>query len=142
MKTGEKRSNAKKKLLLDAYAVFAWIQDEPGAQSVEDLLYQAQGNRAQVLISVINLGEIYYRCARVQDLPFARDILEKLKLLPVKTYPCPDDLVLEASEIKAQYPISYADAFAVATALREDAGIVTGDPDFKKFKDLVAVEWL
>lgn len=134
--------NAKKKSLLDSYAVLAWIQDEPGAQLVENLLYQAQENKEQVLISIINLGEIYYRCARVQDLSFARDILEKVKLLPVKIYPCPDDLVLEASEIKAQFPIAYADAFAVATALREKARIVTGDPDFKQVKHLVEVEWL
>jgi predicted nucleic acid-binding protein len=36
---------------------------------------------------------------------------------------------LEAAEIKAQYPIAYADAFIVATALREEARIITGDPD-------------
>jgi len=33
---------------------------------------------------------------------------------------------LEAAEIKAQYPIAYADAFIVATALREEAHIITG----------------
>lgn len=49
---------------------------------------------------------------------------------------------LEAAEIKAQYPIAYADAFIVATALREEARIITGDPDFKKVEHLVHVEWL
>lgn len=132
----------KKKSLLDSYAVLAWIQDEPGAQLVEDLFYQAQENKERVLISIINLGEIYYRCARVQDLTFAGDILEKMRLLPIKIYPCPNDLVLEASEIKAEYPIAYADAFAVATARRENARVITGDPDFKKVKHLVEVEWL
>ena len=32
----------KKKSLLDSFAILAWIQDEKGAQQVEDLLYLAQ----------------------------------------------------------------------------------------------------
>jgi predicted nucleic acid-binding protein len=134
--------NAKKKSLLDSYAVLTWIQDEPGAQLVEDLFYQAQENKEQVLINIINLGEIYYRCARVKDLSFARDILEKMKLLPLRIYPCPNDLVLEASEIKAEYPIAFADAFVVATARRENACIVTGDPEFEKVQHLIEIRWL
>jgi ribonuclease VapC len=50
--------------------------------------------------------------------------------------------VLEAARIKARLPISYADAFAVATAQRERAVIVTGDPEFRKVEHLVTVKWL
>lgn len=132
----------KRKLLLDSSAVLAWIQDEKGAQIIEDLLYQAQEHKEKVILNIISLGEIYYRCARVQDLSFAKDIFEKIKLLPIRIYPCPNDLVLEASEIKAEYPIPYADAFAVATALRENARIITGDPDFRKVEDLIEILWL
>lgn len=132
----------KKKSLLDSFAVLAWIQDEKGAQQVEDLLYLAQDHKEEVLLNIINLGEVFYRCARVRDIPFARDILEKLRLLPIKICPCPNDLVLEASEIKAKYPIAYADAFAAATALREKAKIVTGDPDFRLLDPIVEIEWL
>ena len=132
----------KKRSLLDSFAVLAWIQDEKGAQEVEDLLYRAQEGKEQVILNIINLGEIYYRCARAQDLSFGRDIVTNLKLLPIKIYPCPDDLVLEASEIKAEYPIAYADAFVVATALRETARVITGDPDFKKVEHLLEIEWI
>jgi ribonuclease VapC len=65
-----------------------------------------------------------------------------MKLLPLKISPCPNDLVLEASEIKGEYPIAYADAFAVATALREKACLITGDPKFKKVQHLVEIKWL
>ena len=47
--------------------------------------------------------------------------------------------VLEAARIKARCAIAYADCFAVATALREGAPIVTGDPEFKKVEDIVQV---
>ena len=37
--------------------------------------------------------------------------------------------VLEAAAIKAQHAVSYADAFAVATAGAHGAVLVTGDPE-------------
>jgi predicted nucleic acid-binding protein len=132
----------KKKYLLDSYAVLAWIQDENGAQFVEDLLYRARGNKAEVLLNIINLGEIFYRCARVVDIQSAHNLLENIRLLPIRIMPCPNDLVLEAAEIKSRYPIAYADAFALASALREDACIVTGDPEFKEVEHLAKIHWL
>jgi len=93
-------------------------------------------------MNIINLGEVFYRCARLQDLQFARDILERFRLLPIRIVPCPNDLVLQAAEIKAEYPIAYADAFVAATALSEDAQVVTGDPEFKKLEHLIQVHWL
>ena len=132
----------KKKYLLDSYAVLAWIQDENGAQFVEDLLYRARENKDEVSLNIINLGEIYYRCARAIGVPSAQNLLDSIMLLPVRIIPCPNDLVLEAAEIKAQYPIAYADAFALATAVREKACIITGDPEFKEVEHLVEIHWL
>ncbi|MFQ5486069.1 MAG: PIN domain-containing protein [Desulfobacterales bacterium] len=53
-----------------------------------------------------------------------------------------DDIIMSASEIKAEYAISYADCFAVATAQKLGASIVTGDPEFKKVESLVKIEWI
>lgn len=49
---------------------------------------------------------------------------------------------IEAARIKAQFSISYANAFAVATAVRERAIILTGDPEFRVVKHLAAIERL
>ena len=38
-------------------------------------------------------------------------------------------LILEAARIKADYPMSYADAFAAATAIQLGAPLWTGDPE-------------
>ena len=132
----------KKRSLLDSYAVLAWIQDEEGAQFVEDLLYRSREKEEEVLLNIVNLGEIFYRCARVLDLPAARKILENIKILPLRIIHCPNDLVLQAAELKAQYPIAYADALALATAIREGAGIVTGDPEFRVVEHLVEIRWI
>ncbi len=50
--------------------------------------------------------------------------------------------VLEAARIKTQFPVSYADAFAVATAIKERAVLMTGDPELKHVEALVTIEWL
>ena len=40
-----------------------------------------------------------------------------------------NELVGRLTAIKARYPIAYADAFAVATAIGRDAVLLTGDPE-------------
>ncbi len=52
------------------------------------------------------------------------------------------DDVLAAARLKARFPISYADAFAAATALRAGAQLVTGDDEFHARDDIVDIVWL
>jgi ribonuclease VapC len=70
------------------------------------------------------------------------EILGRVHQLSFDIIPATNDLVFEAAEIKADYPISYADCFAVASALDQSAEIVTGDPDFKKVEHLVKINWI
>ncbi|MBI4735308.1 MAG: type II toxin-antitoxin system VapC family toxin [candidate division NC10 bacterium] len=132
----------RRRSLLDSFAVLAWIQDESGADRVEGLLTEAQRHNVPLLLSVINLGEVYYRLARQHGHPFAQGVIRQLQALPLELYPCDEALALEAARIKADFPMAYADAIAVATAQRERAVIVTGDPEFTKVEHLVTVDWL
>jgi ribonuclease VapC len=52
------------------------------------------------------------------------------------------DDVIQAARIKAEYPLSFADCFAVATARKNNSVIMTGDPEFKRIENLVTVEWI
>ena len=60
---------------------------------------------------------------------------------PVKP-PVNFNAVISASKIKAQHALSFADCFAVATAQRENAVILTGDPEFKTVEKFVKIDWL
>ena len=51
-------------------------------------------------------------------------------------------LALIAGRIKAFHRLSYAHAFAVATAIDLDTTLLTGDSEFKSVEDKVRVEWL
>jgi len=44
--------------------------------------------------------------------------------------------------MKSRLAMSYADCFAAATAIRENAAIVTGDPEFKKLGKEVEIDWI
>ncbi len=56
--------------------------------------------------------------------------------------PVTNDLVFKAAEYKAQYSISYADCFVLASAIENNAVVVTGDPELKKVEHLVEIVWV
>lgn len=129
-------------IVLDSFAVLAYLQAEKGAQQVKELLHQAANGQLSVQMTVINLGEVYYITSRVYGQERAEEVLAMLKHLPIKLVVADEELTLEASRIKAKHPLSYADAFAVALAQRHGASVVTGDPEFSCVENLVSVKWL
>jgi len=131
-----------KSILFDSYAILAHSLDEAGADQVEHLLRSASEAGMGAYMSEINLGEIYYLTIRRIGLRAAKIHLEQVRQLPIQVVSPTTDLILSASEIKAEYAISYADCFAVATALDHTATIVTGDPEFKKVEHLASIMWI
>lgn len=132
----------RKKRLLDSFAIMAYLKKEDNYQKVAELLYSGPKD-CSIIMNEMNVGESYYIIARERGVPQADYFIETiLPNLPIKTIPALFDCIIEASKIKAAHPISYADCFAVATAIRENAVIVTGDPEFKKVEGMVEIEWL
>lgn len=129
-------------IVLDSFAVLAYLQAEKGAQQVKELLHKAANGQLTVLMTVINLGEVYYITSRVYGQERAEEVLAMLKHLPIKLVVVDEKLALEASRIKAKHPLSYADAFAVTLAQRHGIPVVTGDPEFSCIENLVSVKWL
>ena len=129
-------------IVLDSFAVLAYLQAEKGAQQVKELLHQAANGQLSVQMTVINLGEVYYITSRVYGQERAEEVLAMLKHLPIKLVVADEELTLEASRIKAKHPLSYADAFAVALAQRHGVPVVTGDPEFSCVENLVSIKWL
>ena len=128
--------------VLDSYAILAYFQAEPGGLKVKELLKQAKAEYAETSMSLINLGEVIYNTGRKLGEDRANEILDDIMLLPIKLAEVTRDRVSEAARIKMQYPISYADAFAVSLAQELNATIVTGDPEFKQVESLVTLFWL
>ena len=70
------------------------------------------------------------------------EILAHIARMDLTILPVPNALIFQAAEYKAQYPLSYADCFVLASALEQKAVIVTGDPEFKKVEHLVEIYWV
>ncbi|UCF91061.1 MAG: type II toxin-antitoxin system VapC family toxin [Desulfobacterales bacterium] len=128
--------------LFDAFPILCWLQQEPGGDTVENLLNQADSGEITLGMNMMNLGEVYYRICRIASAKKAEEIFGKLKLLPIAFISVSDDLVIEAAKIKGRYPVSYADAFAIATAIQNKATVVTADPEYEAVAKLVKIYWL
>jgi len=128
--------------LFDSHALLAFFQQEKGAKIVYNLLEKSRRQHIDCLICVINLGEIIYMTKKLFGDQKKLEILGRIHQLAFKVLPVPDEVVFQAAEIKAEYPIAYADCFAAACALNHDAAIVTGDPEFRHIEHLVEIEWI
>jgi predicted nucleic acid-binding protein len=132
----------KRKKLLDTYAILAWLQDEPSASQVTAILESAEKEEAELLMCLINVGELYYILRRSLSAIEVTALLDQILDLPVRMVQVTEQLTWQAAEIKATNPLSYADCFAVAVARQEGAAVVTGDPEFKRVEGIVEIEWI
>jgi len=113
-----------------------------GWRKVKDIFKKLLSEEERGLLSRINWGEFYYIIRRRVGRVKAEEALALLEQLPIEILPVDDQIVKEAAEIKAEYPIAYADAFCVALAKKVQGCVVTGDPEFKSVEGLIAIEWL
>ena len=128
--------------VLDSYAILAYLEDEAGAARVEEILEQGRQSRATIYLSIINFGEVVYITEREQGLSAAQQVIATIDQWPVSIIEADRKLTMVAAHVKAHYSISYADAFAVALAQSRQATLLTGDPEFRKVENLVAIDWL
>ncbi len=116
--------------VVDSWAILAFLRaEEPGATAMRRYLRRAQSGNLRLLLNVVNLGEVFYRLLQLTDEVQAEERLAEIKALPIDIVPARESLVLEAARVKAMHPLSYADAFAVATGRLEKAPVLTGDPE-------------
>lgn len=111
-------------VVLDSWAIMRLLEGaEPAATRVQEAI-----DSGSAVVNWINLGEIYYVLARMHGADAALATVRDLESVVATVTPDPS-LVLEAARIKTDHAMSYADAFAAATAVRERASLWTGDPE-------------
>jgi predicted nucleic acid-binding protein len=129
--------------VLDAWALLALLQkEEPAASRVKQLLEEAQDEHLKLLMSVVNLSEVYYRIGKVKGESEAQKTLEEIRSLKLTLVPATEERVFAAAGFKIRHTISHSDAFAVATADELGAVLVTGDPELEQLQDEIKLERL
>ena len=130
-------------MILDSWDLVAFFEDkQPVAGHLEKVLIEAQGADADLLISAVNLGEVWYSLARAYSDKKANQAIEEIGSLGIQTVPVDWKIAHEAAVFKVQGNVSYADCFALALAKMHDTEVVTGDPEFKQFEKQVSIHWL
>ena len=128
--------------VLDSYALLAFFNDEKGSDTVKDLLVKASNYKTNLYLSNINFGEIIYIIEREFGVNSSQLTISRINKLPLEIIFADMDMTLEAAHFKANYPISFADAFAAALAKEKDAILVTGDKEFERLTMSIEILWL
>jgi ribonuclease VapC len=128
--------------VLDSYALMAFFEDEPGADFVRGLLQKAVESEITLLMTVVNLGEVWYAIARNNSPEIADQYIHEIKGMGVEIVEADWNLTRQAAAFKANGNMSYADCFAAALAKLKKAELVTGDKEFKALEGEVKIAWV
>jgi predicted nucleic acid-binding protein len=121
--------------LLDTSALFAFTDNEEGADSVQRVLEDAKKGKVAVYVSAMSIMELYYVTRQEIGEDAATQIVALTRSLPAKELPLRDDLILPAGDLKARYHISVADAWIAATAKVNHLTLLHKDPEFEPLKE-------
>jgi predicted nucleic acid-binding protein len=120
-------------ILLDAFAMIAFLREEPAALEVESII-----RGGQAVMCTINLAEsldvlqrIHGSTRRELDVLVGPLLRERVELLPLD-----EGTARDAAELRARHyhrtrtPVSMADCVAIAAARSLGAAVATADPVF------------
>jgi predicted nucleic acid-binding protein len=131
-----------KTYVLDASALFAFLERTPGAYRVNELLKEAMHGRAKVLMSAVNYGEVYGKLLREHGPEQALTAVHAVSPLPIEMLDATPQRACKAADVKAKHKLYYVDSFAAALAIEHKATLVTSDSDFRKLGHGFPVVWL
>ena len=113
--------------VLDACALIAYLNDEAGAERIEDLLERARQNQAKLYVASANVYELFYDCVK-RNRDTARQLLDDIYELPLQVIETLDRPLMHlAAEFKTVYHVSLADSLALGLAQQFNAYLVSSD---------------
>jgi len=130
-----------KHIVLDASALMTFFENRPGAGKVQDLIRLGVEGKRQLLMSVVNWGEVYYSTWRTKGPGVARKVIEDIAQLPLQIVDVDLELTRHAAEFKANFNLPYVDGFAAALALARKASLATSDKDFAHVEKKLDLLW-
>jgi uncharacterized protein len=128
--------------VLDSWPILEWMNGRPPAvDRIEKLLTEAENGKVRLLMSAINVGEVYYFLRKEHSEKLAESWREASRTLPVTIEVPTSEDIWNAATLKSRFPIAYADAFAAALAQKYNCPLVTGDPEFRRL-DQLEIDWI
>lgn len=120
----------------------AFFEDEPGADLVRGLIHKTVESDTSLLMTVVNLGEVWYSMARNNIPEIADQYIHEIKGMGIEIVKVDWTLTRQAAAFKGDGNISYADCFAAALAKAKKAELVTGDKEVKSLEGEIKISWI
>ncbi len=136
------RSMSAGRVVLDSYALLAFLRGEPGEKKVATLLERAGVRDEPVHMTEVNYAEVKYIVVRKDGKERWEETAGELPALPIEFHPASRALAEVAADLKSRYKLSLADAFAAALAREKKAQLVTGDREFHALEKEIKITWL
>lgn len=130
-----------KTAVLDANVLIGLLEARKEAERARKLLRQADEGQTQLLMSVVNWGEVYYAIWRTRGPSLAEEVLRQIAQLPIQIINADPELTKLAASFRVKYKLPYADCFAAALAQQRRATLVTADKDFARVEGQVRILW-
>jgi predicted nucleic acid-binding protein len=131
-----------KAIVLDSWAVIAYLEGEPAAEKVADHIADAHENDIPLFMSVVNAGQVWYIIAREASVGDADRSITELRHLGIEFVDADWPLAHEAGGFKSKHRMSFADCFAAALAKHRKALLLTGDSEFRQVEKDINIDWL
>ena len=120
-------------VLIDSWA---WVEFFAGSKTGESVKAYVMDENQEIIISSINLAEIYRVALDRFDEKTAekrrRAMISRCYLIPVD-----EEIAIMGAKFRHERDWGLGDALIYATAIREGATVLTGDPHFKGLNDVI-----
>ena len=131
-----------KSIILDSWAVIAYLEDETAGERVADIIADAHEQNIPLLMTAVNAGEVWYIIARESSAMDADASIKQLRDLGIQLVDVNWELAKAAGYFKSRNKMSFADCLAAALAKERKGHLTTGDPEFKQIETEIAITWL
>lgn len=127
-------------VVLDSYALMAVLQDETGADQIQDHLERARNGGCRILMTSTSLGEAIGTVELHTDLWNAQKALAAVEQLPIEIRVVDETLALTAACLRTIYELPGVDSLVVALAILEEGGVLTNDSRFEAMAEVIMLE--
>lgn len=125
--------------VLDTSAWLTLIEDEEGADIVQQILEKAKSGEVDILVSFMSFMEVMYITLQERDFGEADTRIKLMSVLPISRVESTISLATSAAKLKSNYRISVADAWIAALSQERDATLVHKDPEFEQVEEVIQV---
>ncbi len=127
-------------VLVDSWA---WIEYFKGSAAGEKVKRIIEDTQEKIIVSSINIAEVYNSFLRDYSHPYNERYAEaSRKAMKQRSYvyEVDEEIAVDSARIKHEKKWGLGDSIIYATAKREGAKVLTGDPHFKSSNDVIFLE--